>query len=577
MTFVLDAALDDFVSHRAYHALQNAPQNDVHNRLVNLYDDEIAGALSVTDPLFDPDEIRQFLEFFDHVMPEQTNYDQRSFVEQLNHTVAALQGPPGTGKTTYASSPALLARAFASQSGAFSAVASAHSNTAVDEIAASVGKAQDRLSEEGILEDAVLVRIRSSSVTGSLPDNVREYHYFDDRESLQELFEQHVLTNNSPGPLIVFATPVTLRNFVNSVRWSIDDEARSVEEFMNDGRARLFDIALVDEASMMDLPLLFLVGAFLRRDRQLLLVGDHRQMQPIQAHDWEAEDRQTIEENTPAVSALDFTRFLRGDEDSNFEQFDREPPTWPDKESVLPMDRLKTTYRLPPAMARFETELFYYRDNITLMSDAPAELIPDVRDQSLPEWLSAALDPHTRVTVLLHDDNVYTKDSPIEAFLTEQLLGPLPVVREGPTDDELTAGVVVPFRLMRRGLQNRLDLTVDTVERFQGGERDVMVLAMTAGNQGYVNQLADFLLDANRFNVGASRMKRKLFLIVSKSLFRAVSSNPQKYEQQKAWKQLYQSLIAGRDSDATAVFGAEDISALNGRQVTVQVYTGYRD
>lgn len=577
MSFVIDASLDDFVAHRAHHALKNAPENDVHNRLVNLYDDEIADALHVDTPQFNPDEVRTLLDKFDRVMPESTNHEQQSFVSQLDHTVAALQGPPGTGKTAYASAPAMLARAYATPSNAFAAVGTAHSNTAVDEIARSVGKAQQRLAADGVLEDAKLIRVRSGTETGELPENVREYHYYDDQEELQSLFEQYVLASNSPGPLLVFTTPVTLRNFVNGVRRSIDEEAEAVEEFMKDGRSRLFDFALVDEASMMDLPLLFLVGAFLGRDKQLMLVGDHRQMQPIQSHDWETEDRQTIEENTPAVSALDFIRFLRGDEDSNFEQLDRQPPTWSDKESVLPMDRLRTTYRLPPAMARFETELFYHRDHISLESGAPGHTIPDVRTEASPDWVNVALDPETRVTLLLHDDNVFTKDSPVEAHLAERMLDPLPVVKNDADTDELTAGVVVPFRLMRRRLQNQLDLTVDTVERFQGGERDVMALAMTAGNQGYVNQLSEFLLDANRFNVGASRMKRKLFIIVSKSIFRAVSSDPRKYEQQKAWKQLYQTLVAGNTPDATTELTSTEVGAPGNRRITVQVYTGYRD
>jgi uncharacterized protein len=181
------------------------------------------------------------------------------------------------------------------------------------------------------------------------------------------------------------------------------------------------------------------------------------------------------------------------------------------------------------------------------------------------------------VTVLLHDDNVCTKDSPVEAYLAQRVLDPLPSVRDEPDVDELTAGIVVPFRLMRRRLQMEVDVTVDTVERFQGGERDVMVLAMTASNQGYVNQLSEFLLDANRFNVASSRMKRKLFVVVSKSLFRAVSSDPGTYEQQKAWKQLYRTLIAGRSPDATTELTSSEVPELGPRTVSVSVYTGYRD
>ena len=104
-----------------------------------------------------------------------------------------------------------------------------------------------------------------------------------------------------------------------------------------------------------------------------------------------------------------------------------------------------------------------------------------------------------------------------------------------------------------------------------------MVLAMTASNQGYVNQLAEFILGANRFNVGASRMKWKLFIVVSKSVFRAVSGDPRKYEQQKAWKQLYQSLIAGRSPEASVELTSAEIPHLGDRSLTVDVYTGYRD
>ncbi|WP_159077156.1 bifunctional RecB family nuclease/DEAD/DEAH box helicase [Halococcoides cellulosivorans] len=573
MTFVVDTALDDFVGHRAHQALSQAQENDVHNRLVDVYDDEISDALETPAPLFDRKAINKFIEAFDMAMPESANQDQQSFVTRLNHTVAALQGPPGTGKTQYASAPAILSRAYAAGPG-FAGIASAHSNTAVDEIADAVGTAQQALSAEGYARDVKMIRVRSGNGSSDLPHNVQDFNYYDDRDELNRLLEQH-LEGDGAVPLLVFAAPVTLRNLINSASDVIAD-AESAEELMQRGQARLFDFALVDEGSMMDLPLLFLLGAFLGRNKQLLLVGDHRQMQPIQKHDWETEDRQTIEENTPSVSALDFVRFLRGEEESAFERLEREAPTWADKQSVLPMDRLQTTYRLPPAMAQFVTDLFYYRDDIDLQSGTSAERMPDVRTSEQPEWLRCALDPEPRVTLLLHDDNVFTKDSPLEAHLLEQLLQPLPVVQANPEDEEITGGIVVPFRLMRRRLQNQFDLTVDTVERFQGAERDVMTLSMTAGNQGYVNQIGEFLLDANRFNVGASRMKQKLFILVSKSLFRAVNSDPRKYEQQKAWKQLYQSLVSGHEPDAEFVVDTSEVDELS-TSTKVAVYTGYRD
>lgn len=584
--FVADAALDDFPSNRARAALERADQNDIHNRILGVYEASDPDALRYDEPFCDPEAIEAFLGAFDAAMEERTNAHQKSFVRRVDHSVTALQGPPGTGKTSYASAPAILGRAYAAAADdeRFLGVGSAHSNTAVDEIAEAVGEAQQCLEAAGEGRDVTLVRVRAGSARpGTLPDNVHDYGSYDDAEELRQLFETALAANDQQ--LVVFATPTTLRNTMNTVAEIIDatttdGDGSPVDVLLSEGTGRIFDYALVDEASMMDLPLLFLLGAFLQETRQLQLIGDHRQMQPIQSHDWETEDRQTIEEHTPAVSALDFVRYLRGHTDGGLDHLERDPPTWDDPDAVLPMDQLRTTYRLPPAMAKLETDLFYHRDDIELESAAAAKHIPDVRTPEMPTWLQAALDPESRVTLLLHDDDQFTKDSPVEAYLAAQVLSVLPVVSRDPTDDQLSAGVVVPFRRMRRRMRHAgLPVTADTVERFQGDEKDVMVLAMTSGNQGYVNSRAEFLLDANRFNVGASRMKRKLFIVASKSLFRAVSPDVSQYEDQMAWKQLYRTMGVNKTPNppSVTVTSAEVDELSPEREVTVEVYTGIRD
>lgn len=584
--FVVDAALDDFPSNRARAALERATENDIHNRILGVYEAEDPDALCYDEPFCDPDALEAFLGAFDDAMPERTNADQKSFVRRVDHSVTALQGPPGTGKTSYASAPTILGRAYAAAASEerFLGVGAAHSNTAVDEIAEAVGEAQQHLVAAGEARDVTLVRVRAGSAQpDALPDNVQDFSSYDHADELRDMFGAAL--GDDDHRLIVFATPTTLRNTMNAVAeivdpTSTDSEGAAVDHLMEQGSGRVFDYALVDEASMMDLPLLFLLGAFMRETRQLQLVGDHRQMQPIQSHDWETEDRQTIEEHTPAVSALDFVRFLRGHTDSSLNYLERDLPAWDDADAVLPMDQLRTTYRLPPAMADLETELFYHRDGIELESAAAADRIPDVRSDAMPAWLQAALDPEARVTLLLHDDDQFTKDSPVEAYLAEQVLSELPVVSRNPTDDQLSAGVVVPFRRMRRRMRlSGLPVTADTVERFQGDEKDVMVLAMTSGNQGYVNSRAKFLLDANRFNVGASRMKRKLFIVASKALFRAVSPDVSQYEDQMAWKQLYRLMgVNETPAPESVTLTSDEVPELSaGREVTVEVYTGIRD
>ena len=82
---------------------------------------------------------------------------------------------------------------------------------------------------------------------------------------------------------------------------------------------------------------------------------------------------------------------------------------------------------------------------------------------------------------------------------------------------ELKIGVVSPFRaqvaLMRK-LVNDAAVTVDTVERFQGGERDIMILSLVRAEG------SEFVFDERRFNVAITRARCKLILVAHPDLFR---------------------------------------------------------
>ena len=57
-------------------------------------------------------------------------------------------------------------------------------------------------------------------------------------------------------------------------------------------------------------------------------------------------------------------------------------------------------------------------------------------------------------------------------------------------------------------------VTVDTVERFQGGERDVMILSFVRSRG------TGFVFDDRRLNVAITRARRKLVLVAHPELFR---------------------------------------------------------
>jgi len=93
-------------------------------------------------------------------------------------------------------------------------------------------------------------------------------------------------------------------------------------------------------------------------------------------------------------------------------------------------------------------------------------------------------------------------------------------------------GVVTPHRaqqgLIVTRLQHAFGATgqladsireaVDTVERFQGQQRDVIIASYTLGDPDQIAEEEEFLMSLNRFNVIASRARAKLILLVSQEV-----------------------------------------------------------
>jgi len=86
---------------------------------------------------------------------------------------------------------------------------------------------------------------------------------------------------------------------------------------------------------------------------------------------------------------------------------------------------------------------------------------------------------------------------------------------------------------------------IDTVERFQGDERDVIIVSATASDSNYVRGEADFLLNLNRLNVAISRPRKKLIVIASRSVIDLLTSDLEVFEQGVIWKRLFHQVATG--------------------------------
>src|SRR5262249_20682861 len=142
------------------------------------------------------------------------------------------------------------------------------------------------------------------------------------------------------------------------------------------------------------------------------------------------------------------------------------------------------------------------------------------------EFVAAVLRPEYPLVVVVHDE----ADSQTRNEYEQALITPIIAALADPVQYGLEAagglGVVVPHRAQRAALQlgfsqlnvfaedgtTVLGSAIDTVERFQGGERTVILVSATESNRAYLMASSEFLLDPRRLTVALSRAKQKLIL-----------------------------------------------------------------
>jgi len=119
-------------------------------------------------------------------------------------------------------------------------------------------------------------------------------------------------------------------------------------------------------------------------------------------------------------------------------------------------------------------------------------------------------------------------------------------------DAEHGLGVVVPHRAQRAALQEAVPAlvrrdavtgmitlsAVDTVERFQGGERTAILVGATESERDYLLASSEFLLDPRRLTVALSRAKRKMILVASRAVFSLFSADDETFANAQLWKNL---------------------------------------
>ena len=290
----------------------------------------------------------------------------------------------------------------------------------------------------------------------------------------------------------------------------------------------IIDLLVLDEASQMNLPEALMAALPLKDDAQVMIVGDHRQMPPIIKHEWESETRRTFRQYQVYRSLFDSLRI---------------------NTNAPPMIRFAESFRLHRSMAEFLRAEIYAQDGIAYHSSKD-DLLP--LHSSSDDFVQAVLDPNFPLVVFVHDESQSQLRNDFEQELIAPLLEKLLQFDGHALDPVDGLGIVVPHRSQRAALQqafthlNAIDPTtglpgrsaIDTVERFQGGERTVIIVSATESDPSYLLNSAGFLLDPRRLTVAVSRAKQKMILVASKNIFELFSPNEEVFSNAQLWKNL---------------------------------------
>jgi hypothetical protein len=166
---------------------------------------------------------------------------------------------------------------------------------------------------------------------------------------------------------------------------------------------------------------------------------------------------------------------------------------------------------------------------------------------SLPVTTAYAelLKPERRVTAFIHEDTTSSQANELEAslvagltYVTRQAMAK--ELNEGKattttpySDDDffkLAIGIVTPHKAQKALVVRKLiELfpkanpetvfeSVDTVERFQGSERNTIIVSFGVGDTDIIEGEEEFLLQLERTNVAISRARAKCIVLMPKSL-----------------------------------------------------------
>ncbi|MBD3190764.1 MAG: AAA family ATPase [Candidatus Heimdallarchaeota archaeon] len=475
-----------------------------------------------------------------------------------------VQGPPGTGKTRMIAQLAreifldhyLMHSAFVDEGAYYlpkPVLVLTNTHRAADEV----------ISKLSAFQDLKPFIIRLESYSKDHPEEVQEYVI-----PQQVKFEEHLSTKADPEVLVsllqegiaIYRQAGIIVGTLGSIghnllkglhfSWVIVDEAGQATEPATLGAFRLL---CPEEESQEGYP-------------RVVLVGDHKQLPPVVSEE--------MVSNTPKIPKSLLKAGLRRGDSLKTSLFERLARLWENHtENVI---ILSEQYRMNEKISRIVKEAFYPRVNYR-----PAN--KHIGEHSLKEFLGAFQIPKTResqqmeliqkilqskfpvVFINTENDSLATegieeidiqtesrfniREGEIIAFIISKFL--IPYFKKDQKAIAKQIGVISPYRRQNNLIYSELyatsldkeiidEIRVDTVDRFQGDEREIIILSLTNSNKDKI--IGPLHRDWRRMNVSISRAKAKLIIIGNQKTFVKPGADTEENEAKEVFQKVFDTI-----------------------------------
>jgi AAA domain len=429
---------------------------------------------------------------------------QRAFREALTARLMLLWGPAGTGKTAVLSAAIRASVIIAREEGRPVRIGiGSTSYNALDNLLVAVTNALDAPGTLGsMLMSTPVYRLRSKSALPLADPRVTNIARGPGALPMVTSLEDALQT------MIVAGTGHQLYQLADSVH-------------TDNSPARWFDVLCLDEASQIPVSDAATYYCLLAEEGRVVMAGDHRQLGPINQYQPE-DDRGGL-----FGSVFDYMQETHNIEPVQLVinyRTNKEIAGWPEArfydgqyQAYFPDRRLALTTALASG-------------------DVPPDGWPDELPWS-PEW-ARIIDPALPVVVLSYRAQRHTVSNVFEAQVVASLAALIrrhvPPCPPGSEDDQVAhfwseqMAIITPHRAQMSMITNLLVGSgvfprrpvphVDTVDRFQGQERDIILASYSVSDPDFIAAEERFILDPRRFNVTLTRARAKFVVLVSESL-----------------------------------------------------------